>query len=64
MYCIFVFKADTWSNGRKYVSGFEDIEELHNAPEEVKRVFSLQNASQVRYIKNMLHLALKYAVII
>ena len=29
MYCIFVFKADTWLNGRKYVSGFEDIEELH-----------------------------------
>lgn len=43
--------ADSWSSGRKYVSGFEDIEELHNAPEEVKRVFSLQNASQWEHRK-------------
>ncbi|KAL9969086.1 hypothetical protein ACROYT_G021252 [Oculina patagonica] len=43
--------ADSWSSGRKYISGFEDIEELQNAPEEVKRVFSLQNASQVEHRK-------------
>lgn len=43
--------ADSWSSGRKYVSGFEDIEELHIAPEEVKRVFSLQNASQWEHRK-------------
>ena len=23
------FQADSWTNGRQYVSGFEDIEELH-----------------------------------
>ncbi|KAJ7385886.1 hypothetical protein OS493_013922 [Desmophyllum pertusum] len=39
--------TDSWTSGRKYISGFEDIEELHNAPEEVKRVFCVQNASQL-----------------
>ncbi|CAH3152719.1 unnamed protein product [Porites lobata] len=43
--------ADSWRSGRKYIRGYENIPELESAPEEVKRVFSLQNANQFEHRK-------------
>ncbi|XP_046846321.1 uncharacterized protein LOC124440038 [Xenia sp. Carnegie-2017] len=34
------------SNKVKFIGGFEDIEELQNADENVRRIFSFENASQ------------------
>ncbi|XP_067051702.1 uncharacterized protein [Acropora muricata] len=42
---------DSWGSDRKYIRGYENIPELESAPEEVKRVFSLQNANQVEHRK-------------
>lgn len=43
--------SDSWGSDRKYIRGYENIPELESASEEVKRVFSLQNANQVEHRK-------------